>query len=177
MKKTIIFSALIALTLFSGCAGIKLFPDWPSVPEKASKQSYNEREYLHVIPAQVCQKCGSPLPQPEIVKEYTRNLDATTPPLTLFSRIKAAFGLLGFWGVLLLVISIVIFGPGPLLLFLWKRKEAWKKGLTETVVAIKQAKIVDGNPDLHNALLEKQSPRTQVMVNKIRAQATNGLVK
>lgn len=171
MKKIL---PLVLLSLFiTGCAGLKVFPDWPSTPAKKQTQNYSEREYLHVKPQSLtCPKCGNVMiaPQPEVTKEYTRNLEATTPPTTLLDRIKAAFGILGFWGILILVVVVVLLGPGPVIMFLWGRYRKWKAGMIETVAAIKESKVVDRDPELHNALLKRQSKRTMETVNKLRVQ-------
>lgn len=162
---------LVSMTLV-GCAGVKIFPDWPATPARKSEQNYSEKEYLKVTPQQtVCPKCGAVVvvSPPQIEKSYERTLQATQPPQTFFDRIRAAIGMLGFWGTLLLIGTVILLGPGPIIGFLWARYRKWKSGMIETVQAIKDSKAVDRDAELHNALKHRQTPSTAKMVNSIRA--------
>ena len=161
MKKIIAFTIIIFFLM--GCSAIRL----PSlVTPKKPETVYNWNEKTTSKPkAVVCN--GKVVVVEETEKTLQVGLEQTTQKLTFAQRIGNWISGLGILGIILLIIGLVL-APGATMGFLVKTLFKWKKAFKETVVAIKEAKTVDENATLKNALADKQSLETKKLVDDIK---------
>lgn len=158
-----IFLIITVLIFMAGCAPIS-FPKLPT--PKKPETVYNWNEKTTTKPKAVVY--GDKI---VVVEETERTLQVgleTTPQKLSFSqRIGGWISGLSFIAFLGLIVCLVL-APGATLAWLVKLLFKWKKAFKETVVAIKEAKAVDKDPELKNILNAKQSIETKKIVDEIR---------
>lgn len=146
-----------------GCSAIRL----PSLTTpKKPETVYNWNETLKTTPKAVITN-GKIVVVEETEKTLTVGLEQASQKLTFAQRIGSWISGLGILGIILLIAGLVL-APGATMGFLVKTLFKWKKAFKETVVAIKEAKTVDENATLKNALLDKQSLGTKKLVDDIK---------
>ena len=161
MNKIIVLTLMLGFLL--GCAPIT-FPKL-STPKKP-ETVYNWQEKTSTRPKAVV--CGDKI---VVVEDTDRTLQVgleTTPQkLSFIQKIGNWLSGLSFIAFLALIACLVL-APGATLAWVVKIAFKWKKAFRETVVAIKEAKAVEKNPELKNTLNAKQSVETKKIVDEIR---------
>ena len=161
MKKYIVL--FIMLVSFCGCSALKL----PTlVTPKKPETVYNWEEKITNKPkAVICD--GKVVVVEETEKTLTVGLEQTTPKLSFAQKLGNWISGLSIIGILALIAGLIL-APGATLAWLVKLLFKWKKAFKETVVAIKESKAVDNNPELKNTLASKQSLSTKKIVDNIK---------
>ena len=85
-----------------------------------------------------------------------------------FQRLQIRIANLSILGFIILVIAILAC-PSLVIGWLVDIARKIKRALSETVIAIKKSNAKDNDPDLHNALVLYQSPKTKEIVGQIKA--------
>ena len=163
MNRLYIYAISILLFFITGCSAIALPKlTTPKKPETV----YNWNERISTKPkAVVCN--GKVVVVEETEKTLQVGLEQTPQKFTFSQRIGNWISSLSIIGILLLIAGLVL-APGATLGFLVKTLFKWKKAFKETVIAIKEAKAVDENIVLKNALADKQSLETKKLVDNIK---------
>ncbi|MBI3990629.1 MAG: hypothetical protein HY350_00620 [Candidatus Omnitrophica bacterium] len=164
------FIAMIALCLLTtGC--VTLFGNARPGQERELNQQSGFREETVITPV-AFQSGNKVVVSQEVhkIKESNESKESKvkTPRLTFMQRLGNWLGNLSIFGIIGLIIAIITTHGGALIgLVKWGLK--FKKALKETATAIKEAKAVENNNVLEQALKEKQSTETKQLIGKMRA--------
>ena len=88
-------------------------------------------------------------------------------PLSWWQRFTNWLGNLGFLVVGGFLIALFVTNGG-IILTLWNKYTKFKMGLTQTVKAIEEAKALEKDEDLKNALSSKHDNSTKMLIDDIR---------
>ena len=163
MGRIYILYISILLLFITGCSAIALPKlTTPKKPETI----YNWNETSRTTPKAVITN-GKVVVVEETERILSIGLEQTPRKLSFAQKIGNWISSLSIIGVILLIAGLIL-APGATLGFLVKTLFKWKKAFRETVIAIKEAKAIDEDPDLKNALKDKQSLETKKLVDDIK---------